>query len=232
MSKKIQILIVEDNVIIALDLKSLLENFGYEVVGYATNYEKAVKFLDSKSIDLVLLDIGLSSSKNGIDVADYINENIKIPFIFLTSNSDDDTILKASKRRPYSYLVKPFNKDTIHASIELALNDFSSQNKKTDDTFFVKKNNMFHKIRLKDLAFIKSDNIYLELHCYDKNKFLIRSTLKKFLEKLPNNFLQCHKSYIVNYNYINSFNSKSLIINEEEIPISSKFKDNLNKNKL
>ena len=91
---------------------------------------------------------------------------------------------------------------------------------------------MFHKIRLKDLAFIKSDNIYLELHCYDKNKFLIRSTLKKFLEKLPNNFLQCHKSYIVNYNYINSFNSKSLIINEEEIPISSKFKDNLNKNKL
>lgn len=231
MNKKVKILIVEDNLIISLDLKFILESFGYEVVGSVISYEKAIDFLDNNPVDLVLLDIGLSSHKTGIDVADYINSNLKIPFIFLTSNSDLDTITEASKRKPHSYLVKPFNKDTIHASIELAVSEYNSDHK-SNESLFIKKNNVFHKIRVKNLTYIKSDNIYLELYCKDNNRFVVRSTLKKFLEKLPENFTQCHKSYIINLDSVSSFSNKYAIINNNEIPISSKFKSIFNNLKV
>ena len=95
MDKPINILIVEDNVLIADDMQMMLEDMGYMIAANVTSYEKAVEALANISIDLALLDIQLATAKTGIDIGRHIREKYNIPFVFVTSNSDKDTINKA-----------------------------------------------------------------------------------------------------------------------------------------
>ena len=242
MEHPIKILIVEDNVIIADDMQSMLEEIGYEIVDNVIVYEQAVEVLKSKEVDLVLIDIILASDKTGIDLGKHIRDNYKIPFIFVTSNSDRATVENAKTVKPNGYLVKPFEQQDLYTSIEIALSNFDYENKAvpaeaaatTDkmspnsvlkDSIFVKKQHLYYRIPFGDIQFIKADNVYLEVNTVDK-KFLVRSPLKDYLQKLPRNkFYRAHKSYIVNVDHIDAVNSKDIMINNTLIPISKDFKE-------
>ncbi|MCM4168195.1 Protein-glutamate methylesterase/protein-glutamine glutaminase [Arenibacter antarcticus] len=241
MEQPIRILIVEDNVIIADDMQSMLEEIGYEIVDNVIVYEQAVEVLKNNEVDLVLIDIILASDKTGIDLGKHIRENYNIPFIFVTSNSDRATVENAKSVKPNGYLVKPFEQQDLYTSIEIALSNFISvvkkgeesqeeeddklmANKVLKDSIFVKKQHLYYRIQFGDIQFIKADNVYLEVNTVDK-KFLVRSPLKDYLEKLPQNkFYRAHKSYIVNVDHIDAINSKDILINETLIPISKEFK--------
>ncbi|QWX85468.1 response regulator [Cellulophaga sp. HaHaR_3_176] len=247
MEQPIKILIVEDNVIIADDMQSMLEEIGYEIVDNVIVYEQAVEVLKTKQVDLVLIDIILASDKTGIDLGKHIRENYNIPFIFVTSNSDRATVENAKTVKPNGYLVKPFEQQDLYTSIEIALSSFnynekgssdknSASNAPTEsnkvmsnsvlkDSIFVKKQHLYYRIQFEDIHFIKADNVYLEVNTVDK-KFLVRSPLKDYLEKLPSQkFYRAHKSYIVNVDHIEAINSKDILINNNLIPISKEFKE-------
>ncbi|MCM4152246.1 DNA-binding response regulator [Arenibacter sp. N53] len=243
MEQPIRILIVEDNVIIADDMQSMLEEIGYEIVDNVIVYEQAVEVLKNKEVDLVLIDIILASDKTGIDLGKHIRENYNIPFIFVTSNSDRATVENAKTVKPNGYLVKPFEQQDLYTSIEIALSNFISvknngagesqeeeddrlmSNKVLKDSIFVKKQHLYYRIQFGDIQFIKADNVYLEVNTVDK-KFLVRSPLKDYLEKLPQQkFYRAHKSYIVNVDHIDAINSKDILINNTLIPISKEFKE-------
>lgn len=243
MEQPIRILIVEDNVIIADDMQSMLEEIGYEIVDNVIVYEQAVEVLKNKDVDLVLIDIILASDKTGIDLGKHIRANYNIPFIFVTSNSDRATVENAKTVKPNGYLVKPFEQQDLYTSIEIALSNFISvtksvggetqeeeddrlmANKVLKDSIFVKKQHLYYRIQFGDIQFIKADNVYLEVNTVDK-KFLVRSPLKDYLEKLPQHkFYRAHKSYIVNVDHIDAINSKDILINNTLIPISKEFKE-------
>lgn len=241
MEQPIRILIVEDNVIIADDMQSMLEEIGYEIVDNVIVYEQAVKVLESEQVDLVLIDIILASDKTGIDLGKHIRDNYDIPFIFVTSNSDRATVENAKTVKPNGYLVKPFEQQDLYTSIEIALSNFTygasksgessrqedvpMSNSVLKDSIFVKKQHLYYRIQFGDIQFIKADNVYLEVNTVDK-KFLVRSPLKDYLEKLPKNkFYRAHKSYIVNVDHIDAINSKDVMINKNLIPISKDFKE-------
>ncbi|MGB5499232.1 MAG: response regulator [Maribacter sp.] len=243
MERPIRILIVEDNVIIADDMQSMLEEIGYEIVDNVIVYEQAERVLKSEQVDLVLIDIILASDKTGIDLGKHIRENYDIPFIFVTSNSDRATVENAKTVKPNGYLVKPFEQQDLYTSIEIALSNFtygtaksSSEEGMSDDdvpmsnsvlkdSIFVKKQHLYYRIQFGDIQFIKADNVYLEVNTVDK-KFLVRSPLKDYLEKLPKKkFYRAHKSYIVNVDHIDAINSKDVMINNNLIPISKDFKE-------
>ncbi|NNF19897.1 MAG: response regulator [Flavobacteriaceae bacterium] len=242
MEQPIKILIVEDNVIIADDMQSMLEEIGYEIVDNVIVYEQAEEVLKTKQVDLVLIDIILASDKTGIDLGKHIRENYNIPFIFVTSNSDRATVENAKTVKPNGYLVKPFEQQDLYTSIEIALSNFSYSDKVNDnapqsdddevvsnsvlkDSIFVKKQHLYYRIQFEDIQFIKADNVYLEVNTIDK-KFLVRSPLKDYLEKLPKHkFYRAHKSYIVNVDHIDAINSKDIMINNTLIPISKEFKE-------
>ena len=114
----VQIVIVEDELIIAEDVSNMLTRKGYEVMGIAMDYDEAIAILKVNKPDLILLDINLNSKKDGIDLANTINEFYGIPFIFTTSYSDSATLERAKKSNPINYLVKPF-KARIVASYPL-----------------------------------------------------------------------------------------------------------------
>src|SRR5687767_1717336 len=105
--EKVKIGIVEDDEIIAKNLTIILKSLGYDTPVPANNYEEALKMIENWKPDLVMLDIQIDGEKNGIDVAEAINRDFKIPFIFLTSNSDKYTIDRAKKVFPPAYLIKP-----------------------------------------------------------------------------------------------------------------------------
>ena len=125
MEHPIKILIVEDNVIIADDMQSMLEEIGYEIVDNVIVYEQAVDVLKNNHVDLVLIDIILASDKTGIDLGKHIRETYNIPFIFVTSNSDRATVENAKTVKPDGYLVKPFEQQDLYTSIEIALSNFN-----------------------------------------------------------------------------------------------------------
>lgn len=116
-----KILIVEDEVTIACDIAFNLEAHNFEIIDVVYCAEDAIPILDEKEVDLVMLDINLSGEQSGIDLAETLDLEYDIPFIFLTSYSDNDTIQKASKTFPASYLVKPFKENDLAPAVKIAL---------------------------------------------------------------------------------------------------------------
>jgi len=128
MSKRI--IIVEDEALIATEIKMVLNSLGYTVVGHSMNGDKALDLFATVEADLYLLDISIKGTLNGIDLAKIIREKYKLPFVFLTSFSDRITLDKVKDTMPYGYIVKPFNENVIKVNVELALHKFESEQEK------------------------------------------------------------------------------------------------------
>jgi len=122
--KKNSIMIVEDESIIALNIKETLFELGYDVLGIASNSKKALKLLEDATPDLILMDVFLKDGDNGVELAKLINGKYDIPIIYLTANSELRTIAHAGESSPYGYLVKPFKATDLQSNIEIALQRF------------------------------------------------------------------------------------------------------------
>ncbi len=118
--KDLQILIVEDDPVINTDLKSFLKTEGFQVVGVASSGEKAIDQLATRDPNFAILDIHLGTGMSGIEVAEVIHEKYDIPYIFLTSFSDEETLQVAQDQGPYGYLVKPYHEATLLSTITTA----------------------------------------------------------------------------------------------------------------
>lgn len=115
------ILIVEDESIVALDLKLQLQDLGYSVAGVAGSAEEAVAAVRRHRPSLVLMDVRLQGVGDGIDAAERISRELPTPLIFLTSHSDAETVQRAARTAPYGYLTKPYQLKELRAGIEVAL---------------------------------------------------------------------------------------------------------------
>ena len=116
-----RILIVEDETVIAMEIESLLEQLGYEVAGHASRGEDAIDLAAQHHPDLILMDIRLKGEMDGITAAEKIFRLYKIPIVFLTAHSDPSTLERAMYLQPYGYLLKPFRKNDLYTSVEIAL---------------------------------------------------------------------------------------------------------------
>ncbi len=124
---KHKILIVEDEPVIAENISLYLDNNDFEVSAIAYDSDDALLQLKTNTPDAVILDINLESEKDGIDIANYINQNYQLPFLFLTSYSDKNTLDRAKAVKPYGYIVKPFNERTLLASLEIGISNHATQ---------------------------------------------------------------------------------------------------------
>jgi PAS domain S-box-containing protein len=115
------VFIVEDELIEAEDIRQTLEKKGYSVTGIARSGEAALEILRKKHPDLVLMDIHLAGTMDGIDTADRIRTLYAIPVIFLTSYADEVTLGRAKITEPYGYVLKPFDERELHSAIEIGL---------------------------------------------------------------------------------------------------------------
>lgn len=116
-----KIMIVEDEVLIAAEIKQQLQSFGYEVVACTTSGEGALEKLLLVQPDLILMDIRLKGELDGIETAREIHGRYRIPVIFLTAFADDAFLQQAKASEPFGYLIKPVDIRELHSTIEMAL---------------------------------------------------------------------------------------------------------------
>jgi PAS domain S-box-containing protein len=118
---KTKILIVEDEAIVAKNIEKHLLNAGYKVVGLATTAEESIEKAETEKPNLVLMDIKLKGKMDGIEAANRIRESLRLPVIFLTSYTDDETFQRAKLTDPFGYLIKPFEIKDLKRTVEMAL---------------------------------------------------------------------------------------------------------------
>jgi Response regulator of the LytR/AlgR family len=251
-AEKINILIVEDESIVAMDLASGLEQDGYQVAGIADNAEEAQQLFSENEVDIVLMDVNIIGNKDGIDTAAELLKKKQVPIIYLTAFTDAATINRIKQTHPAAFLSKPYSLTNVRIAIELAINNFAvsrgqqhtgkiipmdnnasrpaaSPDKETilrmNDHIFVKNNYAFVKIKLHELLYIEAENNYVALVTTEK-KFLVRLSLGQLLEKIHYQYLvRIHRSFAVNIQAIQSFNDQEVEINNQCIPIGRNYKE-------
>ncbi len=122
MNKKI--VVVEDESLIALDIKNILEKVGYEVITNIKTVETAIVAIAEHNPILVLIDINLNQLTDGIDLGNYLLKYDTIPYIYITSYSNKMTLDRAQETRPHGYIVKPFRPESIIATVSVVLNNY------------------------------------------------------------------------------------------------------------
>ena len=115
------LLIVEDEGVVALDLRTSLESLGYRVLGVCANADDAVRCAEALRPDLVLMDIHLDGEVPGTEAARVIRERFQIPSIFLTAYAEEDMLRNAESSAPYGYLLKPYQLRELNASVRMGL---------------------------------------------------------------------------------------------------------------
>ena len=123
----VKILIVEDEPLIAEGIALHLKNSNFTVSAIAYDADEALQALQTKMLDIAILDINLDSEKDGIELAEYINKSYPMPFIYLTSYSDKAIMDRAKATSPAGFIVKPFNKNTLLATLEIAMSNYTQQ---------------------------------------------------------------------------------------------------------
>ncbi len=243
---KTNILIVEDESIVAKDIQNSLRKLGYIVVGICSTGEDAIKATEELKPDMILMDIMLKGDMSGIEAATQIREKHNIPVIYLTAYADESTLSKAKVSEPYGYIIKPFKEIDLHTSIEMAIykhgketdikkeRDFLYsivENKETKDIIFVKSNSRLVKVKTTDIYFVEALKDYVVINTATA-RYTIHSTMKDIEKKLPAaDFIRVHRSFIVRIDKIVAIEQPNLILEEDKklIPIGGSYKDDLSK---
>jgi two-component system, LytTR family, response regulator LytT len=221
----IKILLVEDEIDLAYNLKELLENLDFTVVGIFEKSDLVLDYLKINKVDIILTDIMLKGKQDGIELARQIKSQFQMPIVFITAYSDNEVLKSALEVEPDGYLLKPFNKENLNTTIALAFNNFNSKIGKNvrsvvaNNVIQIRDKGFKLLIPIDDIIVAKADGLYTKIITKNKS-YLVRYILKDVKEKLPENqFMRVHKSFIVNKNYIDSFNSKFIMIKDQMVPI-------------
>ena len=230
-NKEYNILIVEDELLVAADIEESLLSLGYNVQNTIDTAKDAIAEVEKSLPDLILMDINLKGEASGIDAAVEISKKNNVPIIFLTANSDISTIDAAKVALPYGYIIKPFTDKELETSIEISLFKFKNDMKlKMESEMF----NNFLDIRDHDkeqliiqsvngLEKINFDQVYYIEEVEDKSiiylfeeEVVVKKSLNEVASLFPDNiFMKVSKQFIIN-------KTKVFVVKYPEIIISDK----------
>lgn len=213
----LSIYIVEDEPLIVSTIETALLKQGYKVLGDAEDVVSAIKDIRTLQPDLILIDIQLEGDQDGVDLALELDKD-QLPYLFLTSQTDPETVARVKQTNPLGYIVKPFTEAGLRSNIELAWHNYESRN---TDFLMLKSEGRLHKINQDSILYLKAFDNYCYVYTASKS-YLVPHTLKYMAEQLnKNNFIKTHRSYWVNLNHIDSVGINELVLKTEPIPISA-----------
>ncbi len=242
---KINILVVEDEGIVAKDIQNSLRRLGYNVPVTVSSGEEAIIAAEQQHPDLVMMDIMLKGELSGIEAADQIRQRFDIPVIYLTAYADESTLAKAKVTEPYGYIIKPFKEIDLHTTIEMALYKHGKESevrkerdlyssivldKNISDCIFVKSNSRLVKVKTADIMYVEALKDYVIIHAVGA-KYTVHSTMKDMQKSLSEkDFIRVHRSYIVRADKIAAIDYPNLVMEDDKklIPIGGSYKDELN----
>lgn len=229
--------LVEDDFIIAENIRESLSEMGYPTVVVSHTYDDAIRDFVRNMPDLLILDIQLDRSDcDGTDLARELSAIKPVQIVFLSAHIDDTYQRKAFATGPSNYLVKPVSKDQLRVAISGALHQWEAYlapmavaDTEAHHHFFVKSQGLYVRITPENLIYAQADGSYCHI-CTTDGRHTLSINLRAFLEKCRgfHHFVKCHRSYAVNRNYIRAYDAKLLYLEgtdqQESIPYSHEYK--------
>ena len=213
----INILVVEDEALIAQKIKMQLEDFGYSITAVCYSHEAAEKAIAENIFDVLITDINLGNgtdSKSGLQLALLVKQTKDCPIIFLTAFSDKETIKKATALSPSAYLVKPVNAVNLFAAVQLAVDNFINKSKSVEteveniEYFFVKLGRKYIKVFWKDVYHLQAIKNYVKITTTEnRNGFLVNGSLQQVLQNMlpkayKNIFIKINRAEVISKNIV------------------------------
>lgn len=219
-ARSIRIYIVEDEPLIAETAKMSLENHGIKVLGISEDYETALKEIQLRQANMVLLDINIVGSKDGVDLAETL-EKLSISYLFLTSQTDPQTLGRVKNTKPLGFIVKPFTESGLLSNIELAWHQISLEK---EEYLIIRSEGERLKLNQASILYLKAFDNYCYV-CTSEREYLIPHTLKSTTESLNTEIFQkSHRSYLINTTKIKGIKSNIVLIEDKEVPLSDTYK--------
>ncbi len=214
----LNILVVEDEFLVAADIEESLISLGYKVQNTVASGPAAIAEVEKNLPDLILMDIILKGEMTGIEAATVIGEKHNVPIIYLTANADFATVEKAKISLPYGYILKPFTEKELQTNIEIArfkfendlksriesdqFNKFFRLNEEKEELLMVDSDKGLEKIHLPDVYYIEQSGENCKAHMRGDN-VLIRSTLDEIASHFPaDKFVRVSRDHLVNIDKI------------------------------
>ena len=229
--KALKLLLLEDNSSEAEEISKLLKKYTYQVTVVSSLVE-AKRVLKQSWFDIIILDILLQGSPDGITLAHYINsQNIDTPFLFLTSMQSKLMFESAKFTKPSSYLLKPFNRLELLYALDLALEKYYEQKNTLSfrpnngvlipDFLFIKKKGKICKLNTSSIYYIRVQEKYCTIF-KKTDSFEVRLSLSKIKGILnKTQFIQVHRNFLINLNKVKDiYLDDNLIILKNNIKVS------------
>lgn len=218
----------DDNELILAKLCKMLEsifinnNLSAQIVFSSTNSEKVLEYVMTNEVHVLLLDIELKSKLTGIEIANIIRKKNKNLYLIFTTGHLEYGLI-AYQCKTFDYLSKPITLERLESTIFRLFEDISSKPKN-----FLKIENKNTVINLDSVKYIQKDGMKLTFYT-DNREYKIYSSFKKISESLPDNFIRCHKSYIINVDKITNIqtNANLVLFEHGKCYIGPKYKNNL-----
>ena len=228
----LNILIVEDEFLVAADLEESLLGLGYKVQNCVATGQGAIDEVAKNLPDLILMDIVLKGEMNGIEAATRIQQKHNVPIIYLTANADIGTVEKAKFSLPYGYILKPFTEKELQTNIEIARfkfeNDMKSKMESDQFNTFFKLSDQqkdvlvveadsgaLDRVKLPDIYFIEDEDGSCKVHLFS-DFIMVRLSIAEIMKRLPSEyFVQVNSYCIVNANKIFMAKYPEIIISDK-----------------
>lgn len=230
MDKKYKMIAVDDEHLST----RLIENFSknHARLTYLQSFndaETALQFISKQNVDIVILDIEMPEI-NGLEFAKKCPPQTKIIF----STAYHQFAIEGFNLSATDYLLKPYSVERFNTALEKAIHQLDLESKirtvssPEAEYIIVKSNYVNQKIPLNLIRYIESFDDYITIHLQDKDPVIVRKSMKKILEEIPDDkFMRIHRSYAVSLDKVVKFQKSRVVIGETELPVSNQYKDQL-----
>ncbi|HEX5172417.1 MAG TPA: response regulator [Cyclobacteriaceae bacterium] len=222
----IEVLIVEDQTLVAESIGAMLEKHNLTVAAMCRSGEDAIRFCEQTTPDLVLMDIELAGDMDGISTAEIIHQRTGIPVIYLSDYTDTKTVNRAKKTLPANYISKPFNEVDLIRAIDIAFYNYKVKQQERGSSLlegfiFVRTDNQaYQKLAYADILYLKADRAYCHL-VTEKQTLILSTSMNHIQEQLAQKiFIKVHRSYVVNINKITAIEGRQIHIGKHRIQMN------------
>ena len=219
-----KVLIVEDSIGEAVDLRMKLDEIGGIDHEHVVLYEQAVSCLDNDHFDLIIIDILLDHQPDGFKLAELV-QGMNIPFFIATNYNVEDNFDELKRLKPFALFQKPIDKIALRFRLDQLKSNLDHQGR-TIETFFIRNGQEYLQLPLSQILFFQGEGNYVTIHMEDK-KHVIRHSIKRIVERLPQSFfIQVHRNFVVALDRIVQFNGveNTVRLKETTVPVGRTYR--------
>jgi len=221
-------IILEDNLSDALSYEMLLKKLGVYIQAVHKNYKEILPSIRKEKPDFMIVDLQLASNQKGIEFIEEI-QNLFIPIVVVTGYPKDSLVSRALELNVNAFLTKPIDTIELQYVIQKLVKELK-QNEYQNENLLIKSKASHVIVPFEKIIKIEVDGNYSSIELNDDRRYLMKKSLSKILEKLSKKFFRCHRSTVVNFEYVEMLDkvrNRIILKNGEELPVGNRFRSSV-----